>query len=190
MDNQKFGIFISTIRKEKGWTQLELAEKLNVTDKTVSKWERGLGFPDIKTLEPLATALDVSILELMQSERLSKEQIPANSASQALVDVIDVLSYQRKIERRNIFCCIISSVAIILGAFLIDIMKIEGIIFACVPLIFLSIAMWLILASWNRYKHKLAYKTMLLLGVILLLFPIILCLILYFAFVLGGPVPN
>ena len=42
MDNQKFGQFILKLRKEKGWTQLELAEKLNVTDKAVSKWERGV----------------------------------------------------------------------------------------------------------------------------------------------------
>lgn len=42
MDNRKFGQFILKLRKEKGWTQLELAEKLNVTDKAVSKWERGV----------------------------------------------------------------------------------------------------------------------------------------------------
>lgn len=41
MDNKKFGQFILQLRKEKGWTQLELAEKLNITDKAVSKWERG-----------------------------------------------------------------------------------------------------------------------------------------------------
>ena len=42
MDNKKFGQFILKLRKEKGWTQLELAEKLNITDKAVSKWERGV----------------------------------------------------------------------------------------------------------------------------------------------------
>ena len=42
MDNRKFGQFILSLRKEKGWMQLELAEKLNVTDKAVSKWERGV----------------------------------------------------------------------------------------------------------------------------------------------------
>ena len=80
MDNQKFGTFISTLRKEKGWTQRDLAEHLDVTDKAVSKWERGLGFPDIKTIEPLADALNVSILEIMRSERIQEEQVSTNSA--------------------------------------------------------------------------------------------------------------
>ena len=62
MDNQKLGIFITELRKEKGLTQAQLAQKLNVTDKAVSKWERGVGFPDIKLLEPLADVLDLSLL--------------------------------------------------------------------------------------------------------------------------------
>ncbi len=70
MDNQKLGIFITELRKEKGLTQAQLAQKLNVTDKAVSKWERGVGFPDIKLLEPLADVLDISLLELMKSESL------------------------------------------------------------------------------------------------------------------------
>lgn len=60
MDNQKLGIFITELRKEKGLTQAQLAQKLNVTDKAVSKWERGVGFPDIKLLEPLADVETVS----------------------------------------------------------------------------------------------------------------------------------
>lgn len=51
-----------------GMTQAELAEKINVTDKAVSRWERGLGFPDINTLEPLADALGIEVVELMRSE--------------------------------------------------------------------------------------------------------------------------
>lgn len=74
MDNQKFGQFILSLRKEKGWTQLELAEKLNVTDKAVSKWERGVGFPDIKMIEPIAEVFDVSILEIMRSEKISGDR--------------------------------------------------------------------------------------------------------------------
>lgn len=76
MDNQKLGIFITELRKEKGLTQAQLAQKLNVTDKAVSKWERGVGFPDIKLLEPLADVLDISLLELMKSERLPKQPFP------------------------------------------------------------------------------------------------------------------
>ncbi len=56
MEAAELGKFIATIRKEKQLTQVELARKLNVTDKAVSRWERGLGFPDINTLEPLADA--------------------------------------------------------------------------------------------------------------------------------------
>ena len=55
-------------RKQLGMTQAELAEKINVTDKAVSRWERGLGFPDINTLEPLADALGIEVVELMRSE--------------------------------------------------------------------------------------------------------------------------
>lgn len=67
MDSKKFGQFILKLRKEKAWTQLELAEKLNITDKAVSKWERGSGFPDIKMIEPLAEVFNVSILEICSS---------------------------------------------------------------------------------------------------------------------------
>ena len=67
MDAQKFGTFIAVCRKEKNMTQADLSAELQVTDKAVSRWERGIGFPDINTLEPLADALDVSVLELMRS---------------------------------------------------------------------------------------------------------------------------
>ena len=69
MEAKQFGQFIAGIRKEKKMTQAELAEKIHVTDKAISRWERGLGFPDIQTLEPLAQALGISVLELMRSEK-------------------------------------------------------------------------------------------------------------------------
>lgn len=53
MDAQKFGAFVAQCRKEKKMTQVDLAAKLNVTDKAISRWERGVGFPDINTIEPL-----------------------------------------------------------------------------------------------------------------------------------------
>ena len=69
MDNEKMGTFIAELRKEKGLTQRELAAKLNITDKAVSKWERGLSLPDIALLAPLAQELGVSVGELLDGER-------------------------------------------------------------------------------------------------------------------------
>lgn len=69
MDSKVFGQFIARIRREKNMTQADLAGKIGVTDKAVSRWERGVGFPDINMLEPLAGALELSVLELMRSER-------------------------------------------------------------------------------------------------------------------------
>ena len=57
MDAKSFGVFLARTRRERGLTQSALAEQLHVTDKAVSRWERGLGFPDIGTLGPLAQAL-------------------------------------------------------------------------------------------------------------------------------------
>lgn len=189
MDNQKFGAFIASTRREKGWTQSELAEKLHVTDKAVSKWERGLGFPDIKTIEPLAEALDVSVLEIMRSEHLTENQVSTDHASEALVHVIDVITYQRKIERRNIFIGIILMITVIMAIFLFDTMHLEGIIFVCMPMILLSIGIWLIVLSRYRYKHGRSYSMTMIFGILSLLFPIMLGLFLFFAFMLGDPVP-
>ena len=189
MDNQKFGEFILSLRKEKGWTQLELAEKLNVTDKAVSKWERGVGFPDIKMIEPLAEVLDVSILEIMRSEKMSEQPIPAENATEAINNVIDVVNFQRKIERRNILITITAFATIVMLLFLIDTMQWEGLVMICFPIIMLGTGVFLIGISVHRARQKLTYSTTLLLGFLALLFPILLLLLLCFAFAIGGPVP-
>ena len=75
MDCVRFGAFVAQLRKEKGLTQKELADLLHVTDKAVSKWETGKGFPDLKLLEPLAETLDISLVELLQGERSPRESL-------------------------------------------------------------------------------------------------------------------
>ena len=62
MVQDSFGKTIATLRKEKNMTQAELAERLYVSDKTVSKWETGKGYPDISLLEPIAKAFGVTSL--------------------------------------------------------------------------------------------------------------------------------
>lgn len=73
MDQTKIGLFISSLRKEKQMTQKELADILHVSDRTISKWENGRGLPELSTLLPLCEALDISINELLNGEKLSQE---------------------------------------------------------------------------------------------------------------------
>ena len=68
MDKGKTGTMIATARKQKNMTQKELAKILHVSDRAVSKWERGAGFPDVSLLEPLAEALDLQVVELLHGE--------------------------------------------------------------------------------------------------------------------------
>lgn len=79
MNTYDVGKFISEMRKEKGLTQKELAEKLNVTDKAVSKWETGRSAPDIALLAPLSEALGVTVIELLQGEKIETEKFPSVS---------------------------------------------------------------------------------------------------------------
>ncbi len=70
MNQEKIGKFIATLRKEQSMTQKELAQKLGVSDKTVSKWETGRGLPEISIMQSLCETLDVSINELLSGEKL------------------------------------------------------------------------------------------------------------------------
>ena len=73
IDRKAFGVFVAALRKEKGLTQKAVAQQLCVSDKAVSKWETGVSLPDTVLLIPLAKLLDVSVTELLMSERLPKE---------------------------------------------------------------------------------------------------------------------
>lgn len=76
VNKEKFGAFVAARRRELGLTQKELAERLFVSDKAVSKWERGLSLPDVALLEPLSGALGVGLTELLRGERLAQELEP------------------------------------------------------------------------------------------------------------------
>ncbi len=107
MNAKEMGEFIAKTRKENQITQVELAKKLNVTDKAVSRWERGLGFPDINTLEPLADALGVSLTELMKCRKGIEENTDAG-----IIASIEIANYQRKKALRRI---IIGGAAFLIG---------------------------------------------------------------------------
>ena len=81
---KSIGETIANLRKKKGTTQSELAEKVNVTDKAVSKWERDLSCPDINTISKLADVLDVSVEELLKT----KKQDYSNNKIKDLINLI------------------------------------------------------------------------------------------------------
>ena len=121
MDPKKTGTIIQSARKNKKMTQKELAEKLYVSDKAVSKWERGLCFPDISVLIPLTEILGISLYDLLKGESMSK-----NEVEEAIKNTIEYTNNEiKKKSKKNI---IISSViiGIILLISLITIISIKS----------------------------------------------------------------
>ena len=74
MNQEKIGIFIAKCRKEKKLTQSELAEKLNVTDRSISNWENGRNMPDLSLFKPLCQELGITINDLMSGEKINKDK--------------------------------------------------------------------------------------------------------------------
>lgn len=97
MDHEKTGKLIAARRNQLGLTQKELAQQLHVSDRAVSRWERGVGFPDISTLEPLADALEVTVLELLHGE-LSPEPERAANEDLSVRDALHILGRHSKRE--------------------------------------------------------------------------------------------
>lgn len=95
MDAKITGCFIAQLRKELGLTQKELAEKLEVTDKAISRWETGKGLPDTSLLKPLAEILGVSVGELLSGKRMDDSQIK----NQADHIILESLSYEESQEK-------------------------------------------------------------------------------------------
>lgn len=191
MDAKKFGTFIATLRKENNMTQVELAQKLQVTDKAVSKWERGLGFPDINTIEPLADALGVSVLEIMRSERIAEIEITQDTASAALTDTFEIVKLQRKAERKSIFKIAGGVAACLFLIFLIDGMGWLGFAMVYFPVICLLSGIALLIYGVWRKKNKLPCLQTFVLAAVMLLIPVGVVVFLFLAGALGlAPVPN
>lgn len=98
IDKKQFGHFLASQRKAKGYTQKELAEKLFLSDKAVSKWERGLSLPDITLLMPLAELLDVSVTELLEGKLL--DHTDKMDADQIETLVKKALVYSEKLPQQ------------------------------------------------------------------------------------------
>ena len=78
MNSYVTGTTIKTLREARNMTQAALGERIGVSSKTVSKWETGKGLPDVSLLQPLAAALGISVIELMNGEHITNQNISAN----------------------------------------------------------------------------------------------------------------
>lgn len=99
IDNAQFGSFVAQLRREKGYTQKQLAQRLCISDKAVSKWERGLSLPDISMLLPLAEALEVSVTELLESRRIDVAESTDMEQVEEIVKKAISFSGERPAER-------------------------------------------------------------------------------------------
>ena len=101
MNQEKIGKFIAECRKEKKMTQSELAEKLNVTDRSVSNWENGRNMPDLSIFKPLCDELDITINELLSGEKLKKEKYQ-EKFEENIINTIDYSTRKINIIRNNL----------------------------------------------------------------------------------------
>lgn len=120
MDHQKTGTLIAQRRSELGLTQKELAKQLNISDRTVSKWERGAGFPDISLLEPLADALGLTLLELFHGERAPAPELEpevertARETVRNLKPEFTKVLHQLRRWRRLLICAVVVLIVLLL----------------------------------------------------------------------------
>ena len=128
MNPIKIGQFIASLRKEQNMTQLELASKIGVTDRAISKWENGRGLPDISLIIPLCEALSISVNELLCGERIVTEDITKKSEE----NIIETLSYSEKRIKNtkrifySILASILSVIILLITAFFIDVDRMKN----------------------------------------------------------------
>ena len=132
MDQIKIGKFIATLRKEQNMTQVELASKLGVTDRAVSKWENGRGLPDLSLVVSLAEVLGVTINELLSGERIEEEQYQ-EKLEENIVQTIEYSKNKIRSTKKN-FATI--SIIVFIVVFLVIIIVRIVIIYTCSLLCF------------------------------------------------------
>lgn len=127
MNQERIGKFIQMRRKDKKLTQEQLAEKLGVSINAVSKWERGLCLMDMSLLKPLSEILDVSITEILNGEKVNKDEFSIKS-EEILVNTINYQNDKnRKKENKYIFIICILAVFVIIALNFDSIFKINSI---------------------------------------------------------------
>lgn len=122
MDLNKIGKFISEERKKKNYTQKQLAEILNISDRTISKWECGKGLPDVSLLQPLCKELGISVNELLTGERLDQE----NYMEKAEQKILHLVEEKKENRTKLILILVMGLISIISFVTLIGVVDAYG----------------------------------------------------------------
>ena len=157
MDMKKIGSFISELRKEKGLTQEQLGEKIGVTNKTVSRWERGTYLPPADILLELSEMYDLTINELLSGKRLSGEEYKKaaeNNLKQTITSISfflkDRIEYYRKKWLKNHIAIMVFTWICTLAVI------ITGIVMKNLVIIYISILIIIIFHAWT-HNSMMAY---------------------------------
>ncbi len=127
MNQIKIGKFIADCRKQKNLTQLQLAEKLNITDKAISKWERGIAMPDTSIMLELCDILGISVNELLSGEKIIMENNNKNN-EQLLLDMAKELERKNKTIWTTMWAIMaVSIIAMIAGLLIAALLIPEGV---------------------------------------------------------------
>lgn len=126
MDAHMIGEKISELRKAKGYTQKQLALLLHVTDGAVSKWERGVNYPDLSIMEPLAAVLGVTVIELLSLESASKQEVITSVSTISMNENRKLIREIRKVTIRDIIYEVIILFSLLYASKIFDSYQIYG----------------------------------------------------------------
>lgn len=109
MNQIKIGQFIAEERKAKKYTQRELADRIGISDKTISKWERGNGFPEVSLLLPLCNELDITVNELLSGERLQEEDYKKKAEE----NMVNLVKEAQESKKKIILSAVVAGLVIV-----------------------------------------------------------------------------
>ena len=111
MDQVKIGQYIKAMRKEKNFTQRKVADRLNISEKTVSKWETGNGLPEVSLMLPLCELLEISVNELLSGERLDEKRY----FEKAEQNIMSLIEEKAEAKKKLIIAVIIAVINLLAG---------------------------------------------------------------------------
>ena len=172
--------FIFRLRQEKGWTQSELARILSVSEKKLAKWENGVGFPNVKTIELLIRVSGKTLTELLGQE----------GQDDALYEAIAI--YKGEIKMRNRIIVTLVAAGIFIMIFLLDAMDLTGFVFLCLPFLISLIGITFLFTGQQQKRKKSKSLWLFVLGGCFLAYPLVFYVVflVIVPFAYGGPVPT